>query len=223
MNPGTAQQGRSRRWRPNRETTIVLLVSALFTLPIWVGIHPPMTDYPQHLSMASILRWYHDPARHLVETYALEYARPNTAFVYLVAGLSYLVPIGIAGKLLIALSVAATGLAGLNLARRAGRPGWFGLFALLAAYNFAFFFGFVNNVIATPLLLYGVVLIDRLLDRPMGWRSWLIIALYGCSFYFVHIQFLFLFVGAVGWLTLTRFPGWRNSLWIFSALPFGSP
>ena len=221
MNPGTAQQGRSRRWRPNRETTIVLLVSALFTLPIWVGIHPPMTDYPQHLSMASILRWYHDPARHLVETYALEYARPNTAFVYLVAGLSYLVPIGIAGKLLIALSVAATGLAGLNLARRAGRPGWFGLFALLAAYNFAFFFGFVNNVIATPLLLYGVVLIDRLLDRPMGWRSWLIIALYGCSFYFVHIQFLFLFVGAVGWMTLTRCPGWRNSLWIFSALPFG--
>jgi hypothetical protein len=199
----------------------VLLVSVLFTLPIWLGTHPPMADYPQHLSMASILRWYHDPARHLVENYTFAYARPNTAFVYLVAALSYVMPIGIAGKLLMAISLAATGPAGLALARRAGRPGWFGLFALISTYNFAFFFGFVNNVIATPLLLYGVVLTDRLLDRQMGWRAWLIVALYGCAFYFVHIQFLFLFVGAVGWLTLTRFPGWRNSLWMFSALVFG--
>jgi hypothetical protein len=210
-----------RRWRLDREAAIVLLVSAVFTLPIWLGTDPPMADYPQHLSMASILRWYHDPARHLVEHYTFAYARPNTAFVYLVAALSYLMPIGIAGKLLMAISVAATGPAGLALARRAGRPGWFGLFALISAYDFAFFFGFVNNVIATPLLLYGVVLADRLLDRPMGWRSWLTIALYGCAFYFVHIQFLFLFVGVVGWLTLTRFPGWRNSLWMFSALVFG--
>jgi hypothetical protein len=220
-NTGTARQDGSRRWRPNRETMIALLVSALFTLPVWLGTHPPMLDYPQHLSMASILRWYHDPARHLVENYTLEYTRPNTAFVYLVAALSYIMPLGLAGKLLMAISVAAIGPAGLALARRAGRPGWFGLFALLSAYDFAFFFGFVNNVIATPLLLYGVVLIDRLLDQPMGWRSWLIIALYGCAFYFVHIQFLFLFAGVVGWLTLTRFPGWRNSLWIFSALSFG--
>ena len=216
-----ADRSECRRWPLDSEAAIVLLVSALFTLPLWLGTHPPMTDYPQHLSMASILRWYHDPARHLVETYTLEYARPNTAFVYLVAALSYIMPLGLAGKLLMAISVAATGLAGLGLARRAGRPGWFGLFALLAAYNVAFYFGFVNNVIATPLLLYGVVLTDRLLDRPMNWRAWLIIALYGCSFYFVHIQFLFLFVGVVGWLTLTRFPGWRKSLWIFSALPSG--
>jgi len=219
--PNPAQGGGSRRWQLKRETAIVLLVSALFTLPLWLGTHPPMTDYPQHLSMASILRWYHDPARHLAENYTLEYARPNTAFVYLVAVLSYVLPVRIAGKLLMALAVAATGLAGLALARRAGRPGWFGLFALISAYDFAFFFGFVNNVIATPLLLFGVVVVDRLLDRPMGWRAWLIIAGYGCAFYFVHIQFLFLFVGVVGWLALTRFPGWKNSLWMFSALIFG--
>jgi len=216
-----AQRGESRRWRLDREAAIVLLISALFTLPLWLSADPPMTDYPQHLSMASILRWYHDPARHLVETYLLEYLRPNTAFVYIVAALSYVMPIGVAGRLLMALSVAAIGPAGLALARRAGRPGWYGLFALLSAYNFAFFFGFVNNIIATPLLLCSVVHADRLLDRRLGWRSWLMVGLYGCAFYFVHIQFVFLFVGAVGWLTLTRFPGWRNSLWILSALPVG--
>jgi hypothetical protein len=219
--PGEAARDRSTRWWLDRETITVLLVSVLFTLPLWLGTHPPMADYPQHLSMAAVLRWYHDPARRLAQTYTLEYLRPNTVFVYFVAAMSYVMPIRIAGKLLMAISVAATGLAGLSLARRAGRPGWYASFALISAYDFAFFFGFVNNVIATPLLLYGIVLVDRLLDRPMGWRSWLKIALCGCAFYFVHIQFLFLFVGAVGWLALTRFPGWRNSLWMFSGLVFG--
>jgi hypothetical protein len=210
------RKGELPRWQLDREATVVVLVSLLFTLPIWLGTQPPMADYPQHLSMASILRWYHDPARHLVENYAFVYTRPNTAFFFFVAALSYVMPLEIAGKLLMALSVLATGLAGLTLARRAGRPGWFGLFTLLATYDFAFFFGFVNNVIATPLFVYGIVLVDRLLDRPVGWRSWLTVATYTCCFYFVHVQFLFLFVCTLGWLTLTRFPGWRSSLAMLS-------
>jgi hypothetical protein len=199
------------------ELVLVGILSILFTLPIWLSAHPPMTDYPQHLSMASVLRWYHDPSRHLVETYTFALTRPNTAFAFLTVALSYVMPLGLAGKLVVACSVAATGLAGLALARRAGRPGWFGLFALLSAFNFAFFFGFVNNVIATPLFLYGVVLGDRILDRPIAWRSWLLLAAVGCTFYLVHIQFLFLFVAAVGWLALSRRTSWRSWLRISSS------
>jgi len=199
------------------ELVLVCAISILFTLPIWIAAHPPMADYPQHLSMASVLRWYHDPARHLAETYTLALTRPNTAFAFLVVALSYLIPIGIAGKLVMAFSVAATGMAGLALARRAGRPGWFGLFALISAYNCGYFFGFVNNVTATPLFLLGVVVVDRQLDRPIGWRSWLVLASYGCVFYFVHLQFLFLFVATVGWLTLTRRRDWRSWVWISSS------
>jgi hypothetical protein len=177
-----------------------------------------MADYPQHLSMASILRWYHDPARHLVENYTFAYSRPNTAFVFLVGALSYLVPLGLAGKLLIAGAVSATGLAGLALARHAGRPGWFGLFALIAAYDYAFFFGFVNYVLATPLFLYGIVLADRLLDRNVSWRSCLTLAAYGAAFYFVHLQVLFLFIGLVVWLALLRHRRWQSTLPLCSAL-----
>ena len=211
-------QNQSPRWRLDREATVVLLVSVLFTLPIWLGTHPPMADYPQHLSMASILRWYHDPARHLVENYTFAYSRPNTAFVFLVAVLSYVVPLGIAGQLLMAVAVAATGLAGMALARHAGRPGWYGLFALIAVYNYAFFFGFVNYVLAAPLFVYGVVLADRLLGRPMGWRSWMALASYGASFYFVHLQVLFLFVCVVGWLALLHSRRWRDMLPVCSAM-----
>jgi hypothetical protein len=199
------------------ELVLVTALSFLFTLPLWLSTHPPMADYPQHLSMASVLRWYHDPSRHLVETYSLALTRPNTAFAFLTVALSYIMSIGLAGKLVVAASVAATGLAGLALARRAGRPWWFGLFALLSAYNFAFFFGFVNNVIATPLFLYGVVLADRKLDRAIAWRPWLGLATVGFAFYFVHIQFLFLFVASVGWLALTRRTSWRSWLGISSS------
>jgi hypothetical protein len=211
-------KNRPPRWRLDRDTTVVLLVSVLFTLPIWLGTHPPMTDYPEHLSMASILRWYHDPARHLVENYTFAFSRPNTAFVFLVAALSYLMPLGIAGQLLMSVAVVATGLAGLALARHAGRPGWYGLFALIAVYNYAFFFGFVNYILAVPLFVYGIVLADRLLGRPMGWRGWIGLAVYGASFYFVHLQVLFLFVCVVGWLAMLHSRRWRDVLPRCSAL-----
>lgn len=210
-NPGAVKAG------PVGELLLVAFVSLLFTLPIWIATHPPMADYPQHLAIASILRWYHDPARHLTETYTLALTRPNTAFVFLTAALSYLMPLALAGKVVVAAAVATTGIAGLALARRAGRPGWYGLFALISAYNFSFFFGFVNNVIAAPLLLYGIVLADRTLDEPANVRAWLTLAVYGCAFYFVHLEFLFLFVGTLGWLGLTRRRSWSDWLALCSS------
>jgi len=211
----------SRRSGFDGEAAVVLAASVIFALPIWIGNHPPMVDYPQHLSMASMLRWYNDPLRNLSDVYTLALTRPNTVFFFLAAALSYLVPLAVAGKFLMWLSVVATGMAGLALARRAGRPGWYGLFSLLSAYNYAFFFGFANNVIATPLLLYGIVLADRRLDRPLRPGAWLVLAVYSALFYVVHIQFLFLYVAAVGWLALVRYRGRRNLVGTASALSVG--
>src|SRR5215831_7210913 len=171
-----------------RAPRVVLLSSVLYTLPIWLTRFPQMVDYPQHLAMAAIVRFYHDPARRFFEIYTLAFSRPNTLFELVVAALSFVLPIDLAGRLVVALAVAAVGPAALALARRAGRPDWYALVALAGAYNFAYYWGFVGNVIAAPFLIYGIVVVDRVLDRPLAPRGWLILCAYTIAFYFMHLQ-----------------------------------
>jgi hypothetical protein len=179
-----------------------------------------MVDYPQQLALAAILRWYSDPVRRFRETYELALGAPHGLWKLLVAGLAWAMPIEIAGKLVVSLSLAAVGVAAFLLCRRAGRPAGYALLALALTYNYAFFWGFVDNLLAYPLALAGIALADRLFEGPFTVRSWLALAALPLLFYTVHLQFLLIFAGAVGWLALVRLPGWRRlGLWLSALVP----
>jgi hypothetical protein len=178
-----------------------------------------MTDYPLHLAMAAIVRYYSDPARHFADNYALFWTRPNILFEALVAGLAFVVPINLAGKLVVSLAVAGVGPAALVLARRVGRPDYYALLALIGTYNFAFYWGFVGNLIAYPLTLLALAWADGWLEaRPCTTQGLLGLAAFSLLFYVVHLQFLFLFVGACLWLHLTRRPPLPELLKVVLAL-----
>ncbi|MFY9822738.1 MAG: hypothetical protein WAM82_15250 [Thermoanaerobaculia bacterium] len=195
-------------------------VAALWVVPLWVTPFPPMVDYPQQLALAAILRWYGDPVRRFRETYELALWAPHGLFKLLVAGLGWVLPINVAGRLVVSVCLVAVGAAALALCRRAGRPAGYALLALALTYNYAFYWGFVDNLLAYPLALGGVALADALFDRPFTVRSWLALAGVGVLFYTVHLQFLLLFAGAVGWLALCRLPGWRRlALWLSPLVP----
>lgn len=197
-----------------------LALATLWVAPLWVVVFPPMVDYPQQLALSAILRWYGDPARGFQETYELALAAPHGLFKLLVAGLAWALPINVAGKLVLSLSLLGVGAAAFALCRRTGRPPVYALLALALTYNYAFYWGFVDNLIAYPLLLGGAALADRLFDRPFGARSWLALAGVGVLFYTVHLQFLLLFAGAVGWLAIARLPGWRRlAVWLSALAP----
>ncbi len=184
-----------------------------------------MVDYPQQLAVASILRYYDDPARMLQQAYEPALLRPQGLFEMVVAGLAWLMPIEQAGKVVLALSLALVVPAAVALCRRTGRPDWYALFALAVTYNHAFYWGFADNLLAYPLVLAGGALADKLFDRPrFGWREWLPLA--GCAllFYTIHLQFLLVFAGLVGWLALARRParrlGWKRlGLWLSTLVP----
>jgi hypothetical protein len=179
-----------------------------------------MADYPQQLALAAILRWYGDPSRGFQQLYEIVWTRPHSLFKLLAAGLAWIVPIHTAGKLVVAASLAAVGPAALALCRRAGRPGWYALAALALTYNYAFFWGFVDNLIAYPLVLAGLALAERRFEQPWKTSSWIQIAGLTLAFYEVHLQFLLIFAGGVGWLALTRRPGWRRlAAWLSALLP----
>ena len=195
-------------WR--RPTPLLAAVSALFALPVLVARFPPMVDYPQHLAMAAVYRFYGDAERGFAENFALTWWRPHGAWELLTAALARVMPIELAGKLLVAASVAALAPAALAVLRRRGGDGWWpwALAALACGYGYAFWFGFVGSLLAYPLFLAGVALADRALagdgrrgDRAPSPGWWALVAL-GLLFYAVHLQFLFLLVAAVGCLTL---------------------
>ena len=203
-------------------TLLVAVASALWILPVWLTTFPPMVDYPQHLAMAAALRFWGDPARGFAATYRVAWAAPQALFEWLTAGLAWLLPIEAAGKLAVALAIAAVGPAALALARRLGRPDWYALLPLTATYNYAYSWGFVGTLFAYPLFLAGLAMADRLLDalggaRRFGARAWLLLAGLTLVFYLVHLQLLLLFAAAVAWLVLIRWPGWRRALGPLSA------
>jgi len=146
-----------------------------------------MVDYPQQLALASIIRFYGDPARALQQVYRLVLLRPQGLFKLVTASLALVMPIDAAGKLVISLCLIAIAPCVLLLCRRTGRPGWYAFLALAITYNTAFYWGFVDNLVAYPLVLLGVWLADRSFDQPFGWRSWSSLAALGVLFYAVHL------------------------------------
>jgi hypothetical protein len=198
-------------------------LSALWVLPLWLVIFPPMVDYPQQLALSAILRWYADPARRFRETYELALWAPHGLFKLLTAGLALVMPINVAGKLVVSAALLAVGAAALAVCRRTGKPGVYALLALAMTYNPVFYWGFVDNLLAFPLALAGVALAEGLFERPFGLRSWLALAGVTLLFYTVHLQFLLFFAGMVGWLAICRWfrhPDWRRlALWLSALVP----
>jgi hypothetical protein len=177
-----------------------------------------MLDYPQQLAVAAMVRWMGDPVRGFGQAYELALWHPQGLFEMVTAALAWLLPIEVAGKLVVSLSLAAVLPAAMALCRRAGRPEWYGLLALAVTYNHVFFWGFVDSLVACPLFLGGLALADRLVEERPGIRGWCLLAGLTVLFYTAHLQMLFLFAGAVGWLALVRQSSLRTLALHLSAL-----
>src|SRR3954468_6108393 len=115
---------------PRRKLALAGALSAFGVLPLWLVTFPPMVDYPQQLALSAILRWYADPARRFRETYELALWAPHGLFKLLTAGLALVVPINVAGKLVVSAALLAVGAAALAVCGRTGKPGAYALLAL---------------------------------------------------------------------------------------------
>lgn len=192
-----------------RVPLVLTAVSALFALPVlWVPF-PPMVDYPQHLAMAAVVRFHGQAGWGFGEVFRLVLWRPHGAFELLTAGLAWLLPLPLAGRLVVAASVAALGPAAWSLARRGGSGGPWALAVLACGYGYAFWFGFVGTLLGYPLFLLGLALADRALEEGKGAPTLVVL---GVLFYTVHLQLLVLLFGSVACLVACRGlagKGWR--------------
>ncbi|MGZ3452004.1 MAG: hypothetical protein ACXVEF_20515 [Polyangiales bacterium] len=139
---------------------------SLVALSVFIPKLSPLVDYPQHLALAEIARRLADPAAPEHVTHQLNYFTYNGLFHIIVARLGRLMPIEIAGKLVVSLSLALLGASSLALVRVLKRPPAYAALFVPAIFSFSVGWGFVNYALGTAFAVTACVFVARSLQRP---------------------------------------------------------
>lgn len=152
--------------RPRLAAGVAWGSGLLLAAPIVALRYPPMADLPLHESLVALMRNMGDP--HLVPpgVYALSFGPPNQLFHAMAWTLSLALPTDLACKLVVAAAVVATPVAALRLARHLGTTAWAALLVAPLALGFAFRWGLVGNVLALPVCLAALPVLDRFTRVP---------------------------------------------------------
>ncbi len=142
--------------------TALALVAASVLIPRLL----PCVDYPQHLALADVAARLRDPSAIEHQTHQLSYFTYNGLFHVAVANMSRIMPIELAGRLVVATSLVGLGASVLALLRTLGKPpSYAGLFVPVI-FSFSVKWGFVNYAVATAIAVSTLVLIARATLRP---------------------------------------------------------
>jgi len=151
----------------SRRTTVAYYAGvALVVAGLFVTRLLPCVDYPQHLALADVARRLINPAAPEHAEYQLNYFTYNGLFHVLVARLSAVVSIELAGRLVVAASLLGTAVAVVALVRVLRRPPAHAAFFTPILFSFSVGWGFVNYVLATAIALWALVFVARAAIRP---------------------------------------------------------
>lgn len=196
-------------------------------LPVWIGRYAPLWDYANHLLEAQVAAHYDDPAWGYAEGYRLRhplwFVGSNALGTLALSGLGQMLPMDLAGRLVLSIHLALF-LSGLwRLLRRTG-AGWpLLLLAPVLAYNFTFTGGFLNFSLGIALGLHALT---AYLRWQAGARRGELLALAGLMLliYFAHLAaWGFMLAIIAGMAAVEAWPPRRLSgllLALTAALPF---
>jgi hypothetical protein len=142
-------------------TAVALVITGLFVTRLL-----PCVDYAQHLALSDLARRMADPAAPENAEYQLNYFTYNGLFHVVVAWLGRAVPIELAGRLVVALSLLGTAAAVLALVRVLRRPPVHAALFTPILFSFSLGWGFVNYVLATAIAVWALVFLARAAIRP---------------------------------------------------------
>jgi hypothetical protein len=147
---------------PSGRTRLMMLglfvaVLAIATLPLWFAEIPPLNDYPFHIARIHILRHLDDTPFLSAVYERRSFLLPNMAMDLLVLGLSSLLPLEIAGRVFLGLTLALMlgGTVWLHYALTRRLEPW-PLVAALFLHNWILLFGFLNFLFGAALILWAL-------------------------------------------------------------------
>ena len=168
-----------------RSVVFVAIVSAIATIPVWLPVFPPMVDLPQHAAQVAMLRELSRPAFADRSLFEVNWFTPYLFGYVLVYGLSTVMGIVAACKMVVALSIAGVPIAtAVLLAETDGDPFW-ALLAVPVMYGFNYQWGFLNFLVAIPVGLLFLALVFRVTRAPTR-AGWIQIGLAINALFFCH-------------------------------------
>jgi hypothetical protein len=161
------------------------LLLAAMLIPIWVGRYAPLYDYSNHLLEAQVAAHYADPQFGYLDSYETNpgwYLRSNALSTLLLIGLGRVMPMTVAGHLVLSIYIALF-VGGLwLLLRQAGNSWPLFLLAPTLIYNVSFTSGWLNFCYGTALGLFALVVYLRWQEhnrqRDLLWLAILLLLVY---------------------------------------------
>jgi len=127
----------------------------------------PMVDLPQHYAMVSILLHRTDPVWGFAQRYTTDFVhRPYATVYWLGEGLGWLMPLGAAMRIVVAVCTVAPFAGAYALLVATRRPRVWLLPAIPFAFGSLWHWGFLNFLLGTGMFLGGLALVVVAVERP---------------------------------------------------------
>lgn len=204
--------------RNERLFCLGLLVSIV---PIWLAPHLPMVDLPQHAAQIVAMKqiWAGNDA--FTQVFQINWFTPYLLGYLLLFLGSLVMPVEMATQILVSLAVMSVPLITGRLLQAAGGDQRWKWLAIPASYSFAFYWGFLSFMIATPIALLFLMHAIRFARAPTL-REGLITAAFSIFLFFCHVIVLcFVSLMALAYIAGVNYRNLRNL--VVSSLPFTAP
>lgn len=196
-------------------------VLVLSVVPLWLGPYLPMVDLPQHAAQIAVLRELWGGNTALAEIFWVNWFTPYLLGYLLLYVLALVLPITIASKVIVTLSVVAVPLLTGRLLRVAGADERWRWLAIPCSFGFAFYWGFLSFLVAAPLALLFLTMSVGFAREPTV-RLGVWIALFAVFLFFSHVIVLGLAsLIALGYVLGVHYKSPRKLL--LCALPYTVP
>lgn len=190
--------------------SVALVIAGLFVTKLL-----PCVDYPQHLALSDVARRLANPAAPEHAEYQLNYFTYNGLFHVVVARLSMVLPVELAGRIVIGTSLLAMAAAVIALVRVLRRPPAYAALFTPILFSFSVGWGFVNYVLACAIAAWALVFVARAAIRPT-FLAVASVAVLGLACAFAHVLamlILCLFAAALGLEAAWRAAPANRSRW----------
>lgn len=193
---------------------VVLGLTLLGVSPIWVTDLLPLVDMAAHLHLMTVMHELHRSPlyqTHYTEVHALV---PYLTYYKLVDWLAFLLPLELANRVVLTLTVAAMPLSALVYLRAVGRSPWLVLGVFPWMLHCDFFMGFFSYLLSIPLFLLILAAHVRWLQSPTRRRGLILVVLLGV----LAVTHYLLWAVALILLPLLALvmavrQGWQRAIW----------
>ncbi len=189
---------------------------AFISFTIWSGIiffsnhYLPMVDLPQHASQISIWMNMNNSDYPFSNLFEYNWFTPYLVGYSIIRVLTFLMPVHMAIKIVIFIASIAFVYACCLLLDIHSKIQWAALLAFPLIFNFNFYWGFVNYIVAIPIGLFFIVIAKNFI-RDLTPRKGFILFLLSILLFFAHVLIYLYCMFLIFLMHLIYFRGWKQT------------